>query len=1114
MRRVGFARLGQQQPRAWQRWVEVVELDLPAGAGEARCIVTVRQGALNAAGVAAATQESSLTAVPCPAAEAERRAIDFIARRMAAGDVLLQHEGLAALAALAGPDPVAATAQSPAPRGHASAATVADGGAPSPTITALVQRFAPDHWKLLDAARRARSAWRVAERADAATPGADQQALRALVPRLVDLLETGDDLLDHGIAVAIARLGDRGAAEAMRHLRDRGRSPATRRAAHQAWLLLQTPPAQREHADRLLPAWQAELQGDADLLPHVLEARFDERRTHWVPLLADWYDVALVQAVPRARLLALLRLLPLKPGPFQALRYLYKAAEIRRDAEVIGLLHARFENTRPNFYSHGDAAHRQRHQRSAGDRAYSSRTRDYLRLRAWRTLRRLALIGHSHAAELAVQLLLGLVDEDLPGAAQEHGWAYRGIREARWQRQGDGYARVLRHYHPASRWMLVPKLLLARHPGLQVSARATRWWTSTPLDDGTLPPQRCEALPALWDSHPQALLTLALHGRAALVHAVVARALQDHAATVAQQPAPVLQALLNSRFAPTARIGFESVRAQVVQDTSAAAQARWLVLLIGCRAAEARDFAFMHIAARPADFAAQAGLVAALLLSGHERSRRQGEGLALIADAGALVAELQSAMLAADVVMGAETECGTPAAAIALVESLLRAPLAQAAMHAPVEPLLCLLDHASVPVVNLAVSWLLLHQHAAAMLPPTTLLRLLGAADDDRRACGVRLFAALPDAVLRPQQALLFELALHAHAGIRAAVAPALQRVAAAEAGFAEALAQRLHAALFGAEPGEGLHDDALRWLGSFLARHAPARDAAGIWRALQARSRGAQRYGAHALQVLAPQDFSLRQLATLACHAEVAVRTWALRAIDHVLPARPTPEQAEQLLPLSQALFDDARACAQALFGERLPDESLSVELLIAWIDQPQAWMQSLGRSRLVRRMSADEASVCLTRLAQHPSTAVQQFVTQWLLELPRDDAAALARRLRGLQPYFVTVLSQVHRGRTAKTRITAFLRSLTDAPETAAVVAEVFARQVVTCSLTDKPQYIAGLRDIAARHPQIPLPFVAWTPLPCHGAPGPRERLAAARGAAPSAPAAGPLPSLAPET
>ncbi|HET7864962.1 MAG TPA: hypothetical protein VFL86_11205, partial [Burkholderiaceae bacterium] len=379
-------------------------------------------------------------------------------------------------------------------------------------------------------------------------------------------------------------------------------------------------------------------------------------------------------------------------------------------------------------------------------------------------------------------------------------------------------------------------------------------------------------------------------------------------------------------------------------------------------------------------------------------------------------------------------------------------------------------------VVQVGVTWLLLHPAGMALLPPPLLTRLLAADDPQRRACGARLLAALPDEVLRTQIGLLGDLALHPHAGIRAAIAPALGRVAASDPACAMALAARLHQALFQAEPGEGVHDDALRWLTHELAPHAPARDPSSTWRALQARSDGAQRYGAWALASLTPADYSLRQQATLARHADVGVRQWALRALDATLPPVPAPEQAADLLPLAETAFDDARAYAKALFGERLPDESLSVELLIAWVDHPQAWMQALGRSRLVRRMSAADASLCLTRLSQHPGMQVQLFVTQWLLELPTDDPARLAQQLRALKPYFLTVLSQVHRGRVAKSRITEFLRAQTGAPETAAVVAEIFARQVVTASRTDKPQYIAGLRDIAARHPQVELPFLAW--------------------------------------
>jgi len=1031
LRKIASATLAREPARDRQCTVDLVELDRPDAA---RCIVTVRQG----------LSESSLTATPTTRDEAERRALDFLRRRLAAGERLVRREGFEALDVPEAVQPSAAptpAAPQPVP----------------PAIVALVARFHPAPWKLESPERRARAAWRVAECSEPAD-SPTQRALRALVPRLVDLLGTGDDLLDLCLAAAIGRLGDPGAAEAMRELSQRGRGAATQRYAHQAWLMLQVPDALRAHADKLAAEWQdtLDLPDTGAALADRLGEKLDTNRRTWAHVLPAWFDIALARPDVRARLLDVLRALPLDAGTFQGVRYVYKAAELRRDAEVVGLLHARFENTGPGA--------RPTSQRRKRIRAYGPRTRDYLRLRGWRHLRRLAAIDHPSAPDLAVHLLLGFADGDVAEARDEHRWALVDGR----------YQRTLRHYHAGADWLIVPKLLLPAMAGLQTSARGKRWWTQMPLDVTRAMPERTEGLRAMWDRHPEALLHLAMASRSALVHAVVARALQDHAGFVREQPEPVLAALLQSAYDPTAAIGFDAARAKVEASTDPAAQVPWLRLMVTGPHAAARDYALLHLAGNPAGFARHTDLVVAMLLAADERTRRQGSGLAMLAPPAELFAELQSALLAADAAAPGLAE------GAALVEQfLLQGPLAAAAADAVLAhpgALLPLLDHPSAAVVGVGATWLLLHPAGTALMPPQLLTRLLSADDFERRACGVRLLAALPDDVLRRQVDLLADLAVHEHAGIRSAIAPALRRVAAADPEAAQALAHRLHQALFQAEPGDGVHDDALAWLTRDLAAHAPARDPSGAWRALHARSTGAQRYGAWALSALQPADYSLRQQATLVRHADVAVRDWGRRAIDTTLPATPTPEQSAELLPLADSAFDDAIDYTRTLFGERLPDASLGTELLIAWVDHPQAWVQALGRARLVRQMSATEASLCLMRLSQHPGTQVQLFVTQWLLELPTDDPARLAQQLRALTPYFLAVLSQVHRGRVAKSRITAFLRAQTVAPETAVVVAEIFARQVVTASLTDKPQYIAGLRDIAAKHPQVALPFLTW--------------------------------------
>lgn len=1028
--------LEQGRERTCTVVVELIELDLQDDNDQSRFVVACRRQRWSGDRVISET-ESTLTAVPCTLAVAHRRAVGYLLRRLAVGDVLREHAGFPELQAV-----TAATAAAPAAFADPLSASV-----PAPDVAALVQRFSLSAWRLLPPARQARSVWRVAERSDAATTDlASQQALRALAPRLVSLLGSSDDLLDYCLAVALGRLDDTGARAAMGELAERGRSPATRRMARQAWLLLAGDDAGRKAALQPLAArWQAR-----GAKPETAAASVGEY-PQW---LLDGYDLALIDSTARQAVHEHLRTAPLEAGCFAAVRAIYKTAELRRDAGTLALLHARFESTPAQG-------------RAAG--AYAGPTRAYLRARGLRTLRRLQRIGHSAAPELAVALLLQLDDE----------LHARRRKENRWQYVDGRYATLCRHYDGAAGWLLVSQLLLPHWPALQASRRSGRWWTLDPLDLARPPAQRVEGGREMWDANPQALVALALHSHSSLVQWVAARALQDHVPYLADAPATSLGMLLASRYPHTAAVALAAVRHKLAGLHALDKRLPLLIALTRSSDADAVALLAGELARAPAGLAGRADFVAALLLSPQATIRVQGQALALLAPPAVLLGELLEALLPLDDDAPALPEIAQQ------LQDLLAGALAAHAASVPPSALHSLLLHPALAVTEVATVWLVHHRAGLASLPPATLHALLASDEARRCACGVRLLAALPDTVLQSQSALLAEFALHADAGVRAAVAVAIERLALAP-DASRGLAEHLHAALFRSEAAHGLHDDLLRWLTGPLAAAAPARDARGCWRSLQARTAGAQRYGAWTLAQLADAEFSLRQWATLLRHADVAVRQRAMRSLDAQLgePLRVTPEQAAQLLPVANSTFEDTQRYARQLLGERLPEASLTPELLIAWVDHPQAWVQALGRARLTRRMRAPEASLCLLRLAQHPGNSVQLFVTQWLLELPAEADEPRAERLRQLQPYFLTVLSQVHRARAAKSRIVDFLRQQVKAPACAAVVADIFARQVVGASLTDQPQYVAGLRDIAARHPGIVLPFLEWVAPEARGA------------------------------
>lgn len=1009
MKLIAQAILSRQQGAHSERLstLKVVALDATAQASFSQYVVTLQISQLKA-GLAERVDDSTLTPLPVPLAQAHQRANAYLQQRLVAGDQLVSQQGFDEV--VQGAAAVLPSAQRSQAR--SGAALLPESQQQTKAITALCAKLDDSTWRRLPKEQQGRLVWRLSELADVARDGAGQRLLLRQVPRLVALLESSDDLLDYCLAALIGKLRDAGAAVAMQALSERGRTAATRDMARQAWLALQAP--QNEHSpSNDAPALQAEPSiSDA---PSLLQA--DEAANR---------DPAAAQAVR-----TFLAQSKLGGDWWPAIKRIYKRAQWRHDHASFALLHARFD---------GDSDWRFETQ-------VQRDTLLYMRLRGWRHLRRLAGAQHSEAAALAVAMLLQLDRHCAP-------------------QPGQTSRRVLETH-----WLLAERLLVPRWSGLHASKRGWRWRMEVPLPTDTLPEQRVEGLSEMWDANPQHLLAVVTQGQSQILLWSMTRALRDQTDFLRTQPAHLIAPLLQHRYAPAAQLGLEIAQHHVTQSSLLERLRPWLLALAQCPDGPAANFLSGWLSSNRVTAASDADLVASLLLSPAAVLRTQGVAVLTFAKG----AEVALALLGALPTLGEPLDA-LPAIRDNLITLLApQGPLARDAASVPAQALHHLLEHSLTPLAEIATAWLQVHPSGLASLPPSSLRTLLASDEPARVACGIRLMGSLPADVLAEQAEVLAEFAISEHPELRQAVAPLITRLA-QDARCNARIAQQLHDCLFRAEAASGVHTDVLALLTGPLAEVAPARDASGTWRALQARTTGAQRYGAWALVSLLDDAYTLRQWATLARHADTAVRERSRNTLDALLTpmAQTNAEQAEQLLPLADAKLADTQRYAQSLFGERLPDAALTPELLIAWVDHPQPWVQALGRQRLTQHMSAPEASLCLTRLAQHPSTSVQLFVTQWLLSLPDEPAAERAVRLQELEPYFLAVLSQVHRARASKTRVLSFLRSQTEADATARVVAGIFARQVVSASLMDQPDYVAGLRDIVARHPQLAQDFM----------------------------------------
>ncbi|GHU19671.1 hypothetical protein FACS189475_07290 [Betaproteobacteria bacterium] len=947
---------------------------------------------------------------------------------------------------------------------------------------ALLKRLHPDVWRALAPVKRSRLVWQLGE-----------HRVTQAVPSLLPLLGSGNAMLDYCLCWALGRSGrcgnDSQALPALDALRQQGHSDSVKRMATLAWLELSDEAARQAHAGTLIddwPAWLRKAWASGDSAQ--IESAF-ANKGKWQPLRReDWLEQLdqLAQApthrlAARALLMRLIAELPLEYGTYRTIRRLYKAAEFRGDADLYGLLHERFETTmhtmqnRPSHVRVGKRylpfAEALKDRPESVKVAYTQRTRDYLRRRTWRNLRRLARVENHEFIPLALGVLAAFRDE--------HADEARTDPNASWDSRQRKMVEHPLHYSPYSCWMAYHHLLHAHTERL--TRVGARWVCRDPWNadlDGvdTVNGPREEAFPDLWDQHPQALLWLLQRAQCAGVTRFAARALRANLVFCASLQSGQLTALLQSPIPAVVEFAFHCIQERLEQTWDIAQESQWLLTLVSTPLEKARRFALERISADPARYAADTELIAAMLCAPDDGIRKIAR---LLCEAAKNRLDTPKAILAH--LLNWLEDCEAWSGPLPEITDnllwVLQHSLQSDAAQAPYERLLALLNHPASPLVRLAANWLTLHRDTARKLPPETLRALLESDNPEICGAGISLFSTLPENVQIAQPQLFIAFCLSIHAEVRHAVIPVLERLAQTRPhvfdSFAKQISAALVDALFRSETAAGMHDDLLSILQGSLQQAARATDSATHLRLCTARSKGAQRFGAYLLSERRAEDFNVADWAALARTSTQITRQWACDCYrDH--PAA-VESDMEAALRIFDSPWDDAQTFAQAFFREH---GRWTPALLISLCDHGKLPVQNFGRELIARHADLQDVVNYLLKLSQHPSTAIQWMVSDWL----EAGVGENIQRLQQLQPYFLTVLSQVNRARKAKNRVLDFLRRQALKSEAAAAtVIEIFARQVVSVAITDKAQYLQGLQEIHAHFPQLPSPLVVQA-LPRH--------------------------------
>ena len=904
---------------------------------------------------------------------------------------------------------------------------------------------------------------------------AGEMRLREAEPLLHKLLGTGDVQLDYSIAWSLGRLGTPVSAAALRALQaDRSRPYMIRRIAAISLLEILEPDAKAQAIDSYIGQLPDTLakparQGPAEAFEAALRAHLQDAKPSAFAVL----DVAYIinNEHVRPALVNMMRECPLEPNYFQRLRHIFKAAELRCDGEVYGILARRFEKVRGNVNSKtwsfryelvkGSGwryQYKPKENPMAGPNAtmaYSHATRLYMRKRVWRTLQRLGETGMaSDYVRLATGVLAAFHDDD----AEQPFESVRVRYGRNWQ-----YETVPVCYDRIHCYWALSHVLYGNsrryHFEQNIHQLESYRDANTPL---AAPTEREEAFPQLWDQVPKALLHLLDESRLLEVHQFAVKALRSSREFCNELDIPALLMLLRAPYEVTVELGFELA----VTRYDATNPDRELVqALADCGYQRGREQACKWIDLQRNLFLSDTSFAAALAAASHQDTRLFArEALKLVTfdepSVQALIARLVAVLqpLGEDETQRAIDVCQT-----------LREVFGDRMRRVGPDVIRDLLAHPLTPVQQFAGDLLLNHETLAANPPVEVLRKLLEANHESVRSIGVRIVSGLPDDVLARSIDLLLMLVRSEHEDVRANIRPTILRLASSDPHFGRNIAARLVEALLVPGAPEGVPTATAALLRDDLRTYLDEISAEMVWKLLQSRSAPAQEIGGVLLTTnVDGSSISVPQIVQLASHDVLAVREASWQMCRQQLPR--LKQEIDQAARIIDADWEDSRRFAFELFREHFTADDFPTDVLVSMCDSVRADVQQFGRDLVTRFFRETDGPEYLQRLSEHPSVSMQQFTSNYLDRY----AANGHERLAELENYFRSVLSRVNQGRVAKDRVfRLFERELEKSPEHAKAIAAVIARQSATAAIGDKARTIELMVTIRKRYPYIDVPL-----------------------------------------
>ncbi|MDQ8199221.1 hypothetical protein QEH56_13715 [Pelagicoccus enzymogenes] len=915
----------------------------------------------------------------------------------------------------------------------------------------------PSTWKL------SRIVWRAGE-----------LRLAEAVSDLLKIGIRGIDLQDYSVVWALARLQSPDAVSLFESLRSKEAFPEAPISRLATIGLLEEASVEKKTALRseLEGAFNADLRNALAMdTPEEMALAFTGVGDRSDPphlFLFHLYLLSFENSKLRKALLLHLSQCKLEAGYFKPIRWIFKAAELRDDADFYALLAYRFE-TVPHCFSMpewGDYVYHKGQFYKSGKKeltspnsklAFSNKTRNYLLIRVARYFRRLgeAALADSFVSS-AASFLKRFDDAYDFREASTHSHVDYSVG---WRNpvtvtfQYDGNARLCAFNY----------LLYSNSSKYEALQGGLKWRVKPGFSDGEeFEKERGEAYPELWNRAPARVIELLCEAKSERVHRFARNVfLANEDAFCRKVETRDLLNWLKSSYASTQELSFQIIEKKF---TAESVESELALALVNSSFGPAQELAFKWVNELPEKFLKDSRFASGIITASNRTVREQAKTLfekyPLSGDDWDIVI---TRVLAASLAFDSQEQSVNEI--VRSVGDTLLAVCQERLATVHLSVIEDLLSHLSPDLHILAGRILSIHSIVPDAYPAGLLEKALNSPHPEARRLAVELFNRFSEEELMKRQDIVASFCLSEHPEIRAAVRSIVAKLAEQSPAFGEALTQSYYPLLLRKERRVGMHEDLLNILRGPLEGFLKTIPIEYSLRMLESKHRAGQELGWELLSRFVDLDkLSNSQLAKLAnCElltVREAAQRWFAQNVGRV------KADLDTMLSIVDSDWDDTRAFAIEFFKENVTEDEWTPELLVSLCDSIREPIQAYGREMITRNFKKEDGPEYLKCLCEHPSADMQIFAVNYI----EKHASGNPEMLQTLQPLFTSVLSLINKGRVAKRRIYRFLENESLKSESAAKLAlGLLERQSLTSTLRDKTECIQLMAKLSTVYPNL---------------------------------------------